>query len=92
MGKVLTEVLSAQRTLISDPDDFVCALQYNVDAQLFYRELPKRLALFNLQVAEEKTHCQGVSRFQPTLKNRFAFLGFEFYWSKDKGGVVRVFR
>jgi RNA-directed DNA polymerase len=38
-------------------DDFVCAFQYSADAELFYRELPKRLALFNLQVAEDKTNC-----------------------------------
>lgn len=73
-------------------DDFVCAFQSRADAQLFYSELPKRLAQFNLQVAEEKTHCLRFSRFQPTLKNRFSFLCFEFYWGNDKSGIARVTR
>jgi group II intron reverse transcriptase/maturase len=73
-------------------DDFVCAFQYRSDAELFYRELPKRLAQFNLQVAEDKTQCMRFSRFEPTLENRFTFLGFEFYWGEDKGGKRRLFR
>lgn len=73
-------------------DDFVCAFQYKDEAELFYRELPKRLAQFNLEVAKEKTNCLRFSRFAPTLENRFAFLGFEFHWRYDSKGVARVFR
>jgi RNA-directed DNA polymerase len=73
-------------------DDFVCAFQYKHDAEKFYRILPKRLAKYNLQVAEEKTNCIRFSRFAPSLKNSFIFLSFEFYWSRDKGERVRLFR
>ena len=73
-------------------DDFVCAFQYRRDAERFYRELPKRLAEFNLQVAEDKTNCMRFSRFSPGLKNRFTFLSFEFYWNTDKSGKPRLFR
>ena len=73
-------------------DDFVCAFQYKQDAENFYRILPKRLAKYNLQVAEEKTNCIRFSRFAPSLKNSFIFLSFEFYWSRDKSGKVRLFR
>ncbi len=73
-------------------DDFVCAFQYKRDAELFYQELPRRLAQFNLEVAEDKTQCLRFSRFEPTLKNRFAFLGFEFHWRNDSKGIARVFR
>lgn len=73
-------------------DDFVCAFQYARDAELFYQELPKRLAKFNLEVAEDKTRCMRFSRFHTTMKNRFTFLGFEFYWGIDNGGQVRVTR
>ena len=73
-------------------DDFVCAFQYSRDANRFYKELPKRLEKFNLQVAQEKTNCKRFSRFQPSLKNRFSFLSFEFYWDTDKTGKPRLFR
>jgi len=73
-------------------DDFVCAFQYATDADRFYRELPKRLEKFNLQVAEDKTRILRFSRFQPGLKNRFSFLSYEFYWDSDKQGKPRLFR
>ena len=43
-------------------------------------------------MAKEKTNRLRFSRFHPGLKNRFAFLSFEFYWSKDKAGKSRLFR
>lgn len=73
-------------------DDFVCAFQYKRDAENFYRILPKRLAKYNLQVAEDKTNCIRFSRFSPSLKHSFTFLSFEFYWNHDKKGKVRLFR
>jgi len=73
-------------------DDFVCGFQYKADAARFYKVLPKRLGKFNLQVAEDKTHILRFSRFIPEMKNRFTFLGFEFYWSKDKLGKPRLFK
>jgi len=73
-------------------DDFVCAFQYASDAERFYKALPKRLEKFNLQVAEDKTRTLRFSRFQPGLKNRFCFLGFEFYWDSDTKGKQRLFR
>lgn len=73
-------------------DDFVCAFESKSDAEKFYRVLPKRLERFNLEVAEDKTHCMRFSRFAPGLKNRFSFLSFEFYWDTDKGGKARLFR
>ena len=54
--------------------------------------LPKRLEKYNLQVAPDKTNCHRFSRFKPSLKNRFMFLSFEFYWDYDKTGNVRLFR
>jgi RNA-directed DNA polymerase len=54
--------------------------------------LPKRLKRFNLEVAGEKTQSIRFSRFQPSLKQRFTFLSFEFYWDFDKSGQARLFR
>ena len=73
-------------------DDFVCAFENKADAEKFYRVLPKRLAKFKLEVAQEKTNCKRFSRFALGLKNRFTFLSFEFYWDKDKAGKPRLFR
>ncbi|MFT5083119.1 MAG: RNA-directed DNA polymerase [Lentisphaeria bacterium] len=73
-------------------DDFSCGFQYKSDAEKFYEVLPKRLKKYNLEVAEEKTKCIRFSRFNPTMENAFTFLSFDFYWGKDKGGEVRLFR
>jgi RNA-directed DNA polymerase len=54
--------------------------------------LPRRLEKFDLQVTPEKTCLLRFSRFHPSRKRRFTFLGFEFYWNKDRQGVPRVQR
>ena len=84
--------LQGRAMLIRYADDFVVAFQYHSEAREFYRELPKRLQKFNLDVAPEKTHLLRFSRFQPSKLNRFQFLGFEFYWDKDRKGEPRLRR
>ena len=32
------------------------------------------------------------SRFHPSMKRRFAFLGFDFFWNPDREGTPRVMR
>lgn len=78
--------------LIRYADDFVCAFQYREDAEAFYRVLPKRLVKFGLEVAPEKTRLLRFSRFHPGMRRRFAFLGFEFYWSVDRQGERRLMK
>ncbi len=73
-------------------DDFVCAFRYRDDARRFFRALPKRLERFGLEVASEKTQILRFSRFHPSMRRRFTFLGFELYWCKDRLGVPRVKR
>jgi RNA-directed DNA polymerase len=73
-------------------DDWVCAFRYREDAERFDRVLAKRLAKFNLELAPGKTRILRFSRFHPSLRFRFAFLGFEFYWIPDRQGVPRVKR
>jgi len=65
-------------------DDFVCAFSNKFDAERFYNELGKRLVMFNLQLAEDKTHIIRFSRFQEKDKTHFEFLGFEFRWGKSR--------
>lgn len=73
-------------------DDFVCAFRYRVDAERFYRVLPKRLDKYGLEVAPEKTRLLRFSRFHPSMTRRFTFLGFELYWFPDRKGALRVMR
>ncbi len=68
-------------------DDFICAFTNESDAKRFYKVLGKRLARFNLEVAEDKTHIIRFSRFQKE-KTQFEFLGFEFRWGKSRFGKI----
>ncbi len=75
-------------------DDWVCAFQYRDDARRFYNVLPKRLGRYELQAEPSKTKIIRFSRFHPSRRRgrTFTFLGFEFYWFKDREGIVRVKR
>lgn len=35
-------------------------------------------------MAPEKTRTLRFSRFHPTMRRRFTFLGFEFFWKEDR--------
>ena len=67
-------------------DDFVCAFQYNKDAQRFYKALSLRLARFGLEVAEDKTQIMEFSHCKARAKTKFDFLGFEFRWGVNRWG------
>jgi RNA-directed DNA polymerase len=73
-------------------DDWVCAFQFKNDADWFYQAVPGRLAKFKLEVAQEKTRIIRFNRFHPSMKRRFSFLGFEFFWKEGRKGVLRVMR
>jgi hypothetical protein len=84
--------LKGKAMLIRYADDFVVAFQYEHEAQAFYQELPKRLKQFDLEVAKEKTQLKRFSRSEPGKERIFQFLGFEFYWERDRNGEPRVRR
>ena len=90
--EVVKPHLVGEALLCRFADDWVCAFRYQEDAERFYRVVPKRLEKFKLAVAPEKTRLLRFSRFHPSRKRRFTFLGFEFYWNKDRQGVSRVQR
>lgn len=83
---------NGQALIIRYADDYVCAFQYQADAERFYRVMPQRLEKFGLRVAPEKTRILRFSRFHPGLRRRFAFLGFELYWARDRRGELRVMK
>ncbi|MDH5217408.1 MAG: group II intron reverse transcriptase/maturase [Gammaproteobacteria bacterium] len=88
--KVVKPKCQGRAMLIRYCDDFVVAFQLRHDAQAFYRVLPQRLAKFNLAIAPDKTQLIRFSRFHPGKHRCFRFLGFEFYWSKDRQGEARL--
>ena len=90
--KVVKPRCQGEALLCRYADDWVCAFRYREDAQAFYRVLPKRLEKFNLEVAPEKTRLLRFSRFHPSMKRRFTFLGFDFFWKEDRAGTPRVMR
>jgi RNA-directed DNA polymerase len=73
-------------------DDWVCAFQRKDDAERFYRVLPKRLEKFHLETAPEKTNILHLSPYNPTMRRRFTYLGFEFFWTRDREGAARIKR
>ena len=90
--KIVKKHCRGEACLIRYADDFVCAFQYQQDAERFYRGLGKRLGKFGLEVAAEKTRVIPFHRCPPSGKSRFQFLGFEFYWGKDRGGKPHLKR
>jgi len=54
--------------------------------------LGPRLAKFGLTLAAEKTRILPFTRHQPPGQGRFEFLGFEFYWRRDRMGKAHLKR
>jgi len=73
-------------------DDFVCLFQLREDAEMFYRELPKRLGKFGLELTEEKTRIISYSKYRMEENPRFDFLGFEFRWGIGRMGKPQIKR
>lgn len=90
--KVVKRYCKGKAMIVRYADDFVVAFQYRAEAEAFYRVLPKRLGKFGLEVAPEKTRLLRFSRFHPSRKRTFVFLGFEYYWDLDWKGERRLKR
>lgn len=79
--------LQGEAYIIRFADDFICAFQYESDARRYQNVLPKRLARFSLELAEEKTELLRFGRFARHECQRrgegapgtFDFLGFTHY-------------
>jgi RNA-directed DNA polymerase len=90
--KVVKKYCRGEACLIRYADDFVCAFEYQDDAERFYRALSKRLRKFGLELSAEKTRIIPFSREQQAGRTSFDFLGFEFRWGKDRGGKPHLKR
>jgi RNA-directed DNA polymerase len=73
-------------------DDYICAFEYQEEAERFYAAVGPRLEKFGLTLAAEKTRILPFSRHLPPGQGRFAFLGFEFYWGRDRAGKAHLKR
>ena len=78
--------------LIRYADDFVCGFENQAEAQHFYGVLEHRLEQFGLQLAAAKSRVLPFSRNGGPGATRFDFLGFEFFWGKDRAGKPHVKR
>lgn len=67
-------------------DDFVCAFQFERDADRFMQALPSRLEKFGLELAADKTRTLVFDRWRKEESGAFDFLGFEFRWAVSRAG------
>ena len=92
--------LQGEAYIIRYADDFICAFQLESDARRFQAVLPKRLARFSLELAEEKTQLLRFGRFAQRDSARlgmgapgtFDFLGFTHYCGQSRNGKFRLKR
>ena len=64
----------------------VCAFERQADAERFYQVLPRRLAKYGLEVAEDKTNLIRFSPVNWKASGAFEFLGFEIRWGRGRWG------
>ncbi|MEZ6099791.1 MAG: group II intron reverse transcriptase/maturase [Pirellulaceae bacterium] len=84
--------LRGEAYIIRFADDFICAFELESDARRFQEVLPKRLARYSLELAEEKTQLLRFGRFAGRDCQRlgegapgtFAFLGFTHYCGRSR--------
>ena len=90
--KVIKKRCRGEALMSRYADDWVCAFRYRDEAQRFFAEVPERLRKFKLELAPAKTNMIRFSRFHPTMRRGFQYLGFQFNWTPDRQGIPRVKR
>jgi RNA-directed DNA polymerase len=84
--KVVRKQCRGEAFLMRYADDFVAAFERQEEAERYYRDLTERLGKFGLELSKAKTRVIEIDRDRPSGGSRFEFLGFEFYWGKDRQG------
>ena len=90
--RVIKPQCRGEACLLRYADDYICAFEFQAEAERFYAALGPRLEKFGLTLAAAKTRILPFSRHQPPSQGRFEFLGFEFYWGRDRGGKAHLKR
>lgn len=70
-------------------DDAVFSFELEGDANQFANELARRMAEYKLTLNPEKSR---VVRFTKKEDQAFSFLGFTFYWGRDRGSQARLLK
>ncbi len=70
-------------------DDVIFSFTERKEMDRFFDEVKKRLALYNLEMNEEKSRKL---EFSPRSGSAFNFLGFTFYWGTDRGSFTKRLR
>jgi group II intron reverse transcriptase/maturase len=65
-------------------DDFICAFEYESDAERFFGVLGQRMGSFGLELAEEKTNLLKFTRSDRTHSGVLEFLGLELRWGLNR--------
>ena len=65
-------------------DDSIVCFERRADAEAYLRELPARLAVFGLELAEEKSALVKFNRWEGKSSGKFTFLGFDFFWGESR--------
>jgi RNA-directed DNA polymerase len=86
--KVYLKRCNGEGCMIRYADDCVWAFECQEDAERFYDALKVRLRIFKLELSEGKSSIIKFNRHKPD--DRFCFLGFEYYWSRDRKGRPHV--
>jgi group II intron reverse transcriptase/maturase len=90
--KVIKPQCRGEACLLRYADDYICAFESQAEAERFYAALGPRLEQCGLTLAAEKTRILPFHRHQPPGQGRFEFLGFEFYWGRDRAGKAHLKR
>lgn len=89
---VIKPQCQGEACLLRYADDYICAFESQAEAERFYAALGPRLEKFGLTLAAEKTRLLPFRRHRPPGQERFEFLGFEFYWGRDRRGKAQLKR
>jgi group II intron reverse transcriptase/maturase len=85
----LKNYASKSAVIVRYADDAVFLFEKKEKADDFEKDLKGRLELYGLSLNEDKS---GVINFRKTKGNVFHFLGFTFYWGKDRGTQISRLR
>ena len=86
--RVFLKRCNGEGCMIRYADDGIWAFEREEDAERFVVELKERLGKFGLELSEEKSRRVRFDRGPEA--QRFEFLSFEFYWSRDRQGRPHV--
>jgi group II intron reverse transcriptase/maturase len=85
----MKEFASKEAVMTRYADDAVFCFELEGDAKEFNEKLAERMVIYKLTLNPEKSRT---ITFKKRREEAFSFLGFTFYWSKDRGASKRRLR